>query len=250
MVEQNRLYWEAIAPGRLGESIEFLRSGGSALTDDELALIGDPTGLRVLQLACSVGDESLTLARNGAQVTAVDLAEGHLRTGRQKAAALGVKINFLRQDMMALAPELAGFDRVLISGGGLCWVPDLDRWAVDVAGRLTPGGRIVISEHHPLWEVLTVNGENSLLVSADYFGQGRDGYTDPMKAPQVTWGSTAELPEHRSFVWGIGAVVTALVAAGLMIESLREWAAPDMYPGLGTVADRIPSAYLLSAARP
>lgn len=205
----------------------------------------------MLQLACSVGDEALTLARDGAEVTAVDFAAGHLQTGRQKAAALGVTINFIQQDMMNLPAELSGFDRALISGGGLCWVPDLDRWAVDLAGRLTSGGRVLISEHHPLWEVLTVTGENALTISGDYFGNGRDGYADPLKAPQVTWGgSAAELPEHRSFVWGIGRVATALVSAGLVINSLQEIAPPDMYPGLGSVADNIPSAYLLCATRP
>jgi SAM-dependent methyltransferase len=249
IVEQNHRYWDAIAPQRRGEPIGFFRGGGSALNDHEWSVIGDPHGLRVLQLAAGVGDESISLARRGAEVTAIDLAEAHLQTGREKAAALGAAVDYQQQDMMALPAELTGFDRVLISYGGLCWIPDLDRWAADLAGRLLPDGRVVISEHHPLWEVLSVAGDNRLAVSGDYFGFGRHGYADRLKAPQVTWRSEDPLPEHTSFVWGIGSVVTALLAAGLRIIALEEFADPEMYPGLGPTADLIPSSYLLCAQR-
>jgi hypothetical protein len=44
---------------------------------------------------------------------------------------------------------------------------------------------LVISEHHPLWEIGTVRGPGELAVNGDYVGIGRDGHTDPLKAPQV-----------------------------------------------------------------
>jgi SAM-dependent methyltransferase len=246
VVGDNRRYWEALAPARLGESVAALRSGAAVFNEHELAAVGDVRGRRVLQLACSVGDEALTFARMGAEVTAVDLAPSHLATGRAKADALGLDVDFREQNMMSLSPDITGFDVVFISWGGLCWVPDLDAWARSVAGRLNPSGLLVVSEHHPLWEVLTVADRDRLSVTGDYFTPDRAGYADPLKAPEIT--RTLGVPDlpHQSFVWSIGNLISAVLTAGLTIRSFQEFPVADMYPGLNH-ADRIPATYLLTA---
>jgi SAM-dependent methyltransferase len=247
VVSQNREYWEHLAPHRPGLPVEFFLDGSSALNQDELVAAGEVQGRRVLQLACSVGDEALTFAQRGADVTAVDIAPSHLASGRAKAEALGLDVAFVEQDMMTLDPQLTGFDLIYISWGGLCWATSISDWTRLVAARLNPGGQLVISEHHPLWEVLTVRSDGLLSVSGDYFDVGRDGYSDPLKAPQITRRlGVPDLP-HRSYVWSIGSVVTAVLEAGLTLKSLREFPDPDMYPGLGDQAVDIPATYLLVA---
>jgi SAM-dependent methyltransferase len=246
VLAQNKAYWEALAGHRPGQPIEFFERGGSALNEDELAAVGEIRGRRVLQLACSTGDEALTLARLGADVTAVDIAPTHVETARGKAEALHLGIDFIEGDMMRLEPAIRGFDLVFISWGGLCWAPSVDAWARSVADRLNPGGRLVISEHHPLWEVLTVTESGGLIVSSDYFGTGRDGYVDPRKAPEITRRLGVPPVPHRSFVWSIASVVTAVLAAGLTIRSLREFPEAEMYAGLAE-ATNLPATYLLTA---
>jgi hypothetical protein len=97
--------------------------------------------------------------------------------------------------------------------------------------------------------VLTVTGPGGLTVSGDYFGSGRDGYSDPLKAPQITQQVGVPDVPHRSYVWSIGRVVSAALAAGLRIRSLQEFPEVDMYPGLGVPASDLPATYLLSAVR-
>lgn len=247
VVEQNREYWELLAPHRRGEPVEFFRAGRSALTDAELDLVGDVRGRRVLQLAGSVGDEGLTFAQRGADVTVVDIAPSHLETGRAKAAALGLSVTFIEQNMMRLDPDITGFDIVYISSGGICWAPSISDWATLVAGRLNDGGLLVVQEHHPLWEVLTVRGAGELSVTGDYFTAVRDGYIDPLKAPQVTQELGALEVPPRSYVWSIGSLTSALLTAGFTIRSLQEFPEPDMYPGLGEHSPSLPATYLLAA---
>lgn len=249
VISQNKEYWELLAPHRRGEPVEFFGDGGSALSDAELAAIGDVQGLRVLQLAGAVGDEGLTFAQRGAQVTVVDIAPSHLETGRAKAQALGLSVTFVEQDMMTLEPTITGFDIVYISAGGVCWAPSISDWASLVAGRLNAGGLLVIREHHPLWEVLTVREQGVLSVTGDYFNAARDGYDDPLKAPQVTRQLGVPKVPNRSYVWNIGCIVSALLEAGFTIRSLQEFPEADMYPGLGDPALNIPATYLLTAAR-
>ncbi|MBP2383633.1 class I SAM-dependent methyltransferase [Brachybacterium sacelli] len=249
VVRQNSKYWELLAPHRRGEPVDFFREGGSALTEAELAAIGDVQGRRVLQLAGSIGDEGLTFAQRGADVTVVDIAPSHLETGRAKASALGLSVDFIEQDMMSLDPDITGFDIVYISSGGICWAPNLSDWAALVADRLNDGGLLVVQEHHPLWEVLTVRGLGELSVTGDYFNAGWDGYDDQSKAPQVTRVLGVPDAPHRSYVWSVGSLTSALVTAGFTIRSLQEFPELDMYSGLGERASSIPATYLLAATR-
>lgn len=255
VVSQNKEYWELLAPHRLGEPVGFFENGGSALTADETAAIGEVRGRRVLQLDCSVGDEALTFAQRGAEVTAVDIAPSHIATGRAKAEALGLRVDFIEQDMMTLDPAITGFDVIYISWGGICWAPSITDWARLVSARLNPDGLLAISEHHPLWEVLTVSGDGILTVSGEYFGNGREGaprtqgYPDPLKAPEITQRIGSPDVPHRSYVWNIGSVVSAVLAAGLTLRSLQEFPSSDMYPELGERTESIPATYLLTARR-
>lgn len=116
-----------------------------------------------------VGNESLTFAMLGARVTAVDISPTHLANGQTKAVQLGLDVDFREGDMCALGPGLNGFDLICISGGGICWVPDLDSWARTVHDRPSPDGRVIICEHHPLWETLSV-ADRSRATSASRSG--------------------------------------------------------------------------------
>ena len=53
---------------------EFLK-GKSSLNEIELNLLGDVRGKSILHLQCHFGQDSLSLARLGAQVTGVDLSD-------------------------------------------------------------------------------------------------------------------------------------------------------------------------------
>jgi SAM-dependent methyltransferase len=245
--QQNARYWEAIAAHRPGEPVEFFLAGGRAVSDEELAVIGDPAGKRVLHLASAVGNEAITFAQLGATVTAVDISPTHVAAGRAKAAAVGVRVDFAVADMTALPAEIDRFDIIYISWGGLCWVPDIDEWARDVARRLSEGGLLVIAEHHPLWEVLSVTGPGQLTVSRSYFEPARTFFRDIRKAPQAEQELDQPLPAATSFAWGLGAVVSAVLGAGLRLTSLREYPDSDLYPGLGETGLAIPAIYILAA---
>jgi len=247
----NRRGWNAIAPRRPGQPAAFFAAGGLDLDDDELRLVGDLHGRRVLQLACSSGDQVLSFANLGADATGIDIADVAIDAARAKAAEAGIRARFQRADVYDLPAGLTGFDLVAISAGGLCWMPDLDGFARVVADRLAPGGAVLVAEHHPLWEVLAVAGENRLAVSTDYFGRSTPviGDLDDAKRPVGARGRT-DVPEFRSFLWPVGDVVTALLGAGLRIDALVERPDPEMWSGLGDAGARLPATYLVRAVQP
>ena len=73
----------------------------------------------VLDLACGEGTFAVAMANRGLRVTGVDLSPGMLEIARQRAATVGVRVKFLRQDMRSLS--LRGrFDLVT------CWFDSLN----------------------------------------------------------------------------------------------------------------------------
>lgn len=252
IVQRNARRWEAMAAHRRGMPVAEFRAGVSPLWPEELALLGDLRGKRVLHLACAVCDEGIAMAMQGAQVTGVDIAETHIRTGREKAAELGVAIDLRVGNMMQLDDDFRDVDLAYISSGGICWIPDLDDWLAGVRMALRPDGRLLIMEHHPLWETLGVIGERQLTVLRDYFERRSLPALPGPAAAKAAIGVAQTAGDDNvlhSYVWGIGAVVSALLRNGFRIAALQEFPDSPMYGGLGDASDCIPSVYLLMAER-
>ncbi|HEX5013920.1 MAG TPA: class I SAM-dependent methyltransferase [Candidatus Limnocylindrales bacterium] len=197
------------------------------LSDHEREEIGDVRGLSVLHLQCHFGIDSLSWARLGANVTGADFSQAAIDLATKTAAEIGLgdQARFVRSDLFELPNVLEGeFDLVYTSRGVLGWMPDIRRWAEVVAHFVRPGGRFYITEIHPIAQVFENEGvapgelqlvypywEHRAPLAFDNIGS----YADP-DAP-VT------VPKEFGWDHGLGEIVTALIEAGLRIESLREY---------------------------
>jgi predicted kinase/SAM-dependent methyltransferase len=245
----NRESWNRIASRRDGRPAAFFRDGGSTLEAYERELAGDVTGKRVLHPACSVGDEVLSWANLGADAIGADISDAAIGKARRKATGAGVLAEFHCADMFDLPAELTDLDLIYLSWGAICWAPDLDVLAGIIVERLRPRGSVLICDHHPLWEVLTVRGENQLAVTRDYFGRGTPGSSpDETKQPRGARGEP-EAPAFAAFVWPVSDVVMSLVRAGLRLDAFFEAAEPAIYPDLGNAAVHLPAYYAVKATK-
>lgn len=99
MMQEAKLFWEQRYAERLsrkrGQAGQFLKQ-----------LVLDLPPQRVLELGCSTGDDSLWLAEQGWQVTAVDISEHAIQTARRLAqeAGLAKQIAFLACDLSNTLP--------------------------------------------------------------------------------------------------------------------------------------------------
>ena len=238
ITEANRAGWNEIAGRREGRPIAEFRAGAVSLDDFERDLAGDVTGRRVLQLACSYGDEVLSWANLGARAIGVDISDVAVEHARRRAAEAGIAADFRRADMFDLPADLTGLDLIYLSWGAICWVPDLAVFAGILAQRLRPGGSVLLCDHHPVWEVLAVRGENHLAVAGDYFGREKPTTgQDDAKRPIGARGEPGA-PALTPFVWPVSDVVMALVRAGLRLDAFFETPVEALYDGRGPAAAR------------
>jgi len=240
--EDNRLSWNEATRAHnshKGDQARFFREGGSTLRPEEIGLLGDVRGLRLVHLLCNSGQDTLGLARLGADVTGVDISDEAIAFARTLAADAGIPATFHRADVFDWLADAARrgarYDVAYCSYGVVHWISDLDAWAAGIAAALAPGGRFVLVDFHPAERMFNRDWNHvgayfpSERERVDTKEQGVIDYvarTPGRLTPFAYEAGVVGFQNPRQchlFLWGLGEIVTAIARAGLCLEELREY---------------------------
>jgi ubiquinone/menaquinone biosynthesis C-methylase UbiE len=136
-----RASWMA---GDFGE-IARLNSQGA---EDFITRLNLKPGMKVLDIACGTGNQSIPAARTGAQVTGLDIAPNLLEQARQRAASENLKIDFIEGDAEKLPYPAGQFD-VVLSMFGAMFAPRPEVVASELKRVCRPGGLIAMGNWTP-----------------------------------------------------------------------------------------------------
>lgn len=106
---------------------------------------GLPPGCDVLDAACGTARHGVEIARRGHRLTGVDRSPHMLEKARAKLP----DATFLDGELEALPVPDAAFDAV-VCGLALVHLPRLEAVMAEFARVLRPGGRLIISDVHPM----------------------------------------------------------------------------------------------------
>ena len=115
MKESRKEHWEAFWTEADGLSLDDVYDNGGRILR-EIFAVGDPAGLRVLEVGAGTGRDSVALARAGAEVITLDYAPRSLELIRQAATAADVEIGMVGGDGLALPFADGSFDLVFHQG--------------------------------------------------------------------------------------------------------------------------------------
>lgn len=251
MHDQNRRSWNAITPvhnSHKRDQAAFLRDGGSTLFPDEVELLGDLEGKRVVHLQCNCGQDTLSMAAAGADVTGIDISDDAIAFARQLSVDSGIDAKFERSDVFDWFDRTEErFDIAFASYGTIGWLCDLDRWARGVAKVLDPGGRLVFLEFHPLVWSYTKDGtlgDSYFISEAIREDGGVNDYVETQLAPSGFEPGVRDFrnPERAvSFQWTVAQIVQSLIDAGMRLDVLREYPYANgcrVFDGMTELPDR------------
>ena len=106
--------------------VEGWKNGKNSLTEIELREVGDVKGKSLLHLQCHFGQDTLSWARLGAQVTGCDLSENAIEYARQLATETGLDARFICCNVYDLAEHLdEQFVIVFSDSGVVCSLHEL-----------------------------------------------------------------------------------------------------------------------------
>jgi ubiquinone/menaquinone biosynthesis C-methylase UbiE len=130
--------------GDFGIIARMIERGGDEFVDS----IGIKPGMKVLDVACGTGNTAIPEAKNGADVTGVDIATNLLEQARARAEAEGLSIKFDEGDVEALQYEDDSFDAVVTMFGAM-FAPRPDVTASEMKRVCKPGGFIAMGNWTP-----------------------------------------------------------------------------------------------------
>ena len=107
------------------------------------ALLEPRPGMKVLDVGCGTGNQSLKLAQHGCEVTGIDIASNMLREAVRKSEAHGIPVNFHLMDCLQMDFPENSFDAA-ISMAAFEFISDPTRAYREIRRIVKPGGLIVI----------------------------------------------------------------------------------------------------------
>ena len=217
--------WTRIHETSAFYDLEDFRQGGIRLQPYEVEEVGDVAGQDLLHLQCHFGIDTLAWARLGARVTGADFSAAAVELATRLAGELELDARFIRSDLYDLPDALeADFDIVYTSRGVLGWLPDIARWARVVSHFLKPGGTFYITEIHPVAQAFENEGVAPGELRLQYpYWEHPEPLAFEVAGSYADRSAAVTTPTEYGWDHSLGEIVTALIDAGLRIESLREF---------------------------
>jgi len=219
----NRAAWDERVGIHLDSAFydnDSFRAGRSSLRPFELAEVGPVAGKTLVHLQCHFGQDTLSWARLGAEVTGLDFSGDAVGAARQLAADIAVAAEFVEANVFDAVEALGGrqFDIVYTGLGALVWLPDMPRWASVVAALVKPGGFLYLAEFHPVADIFA---HESLLADHDYFTRPQ-GSRFESSGTYTDWDAATQANVNYEWTHPVSSVVSALLDAGLRLDLLHE----------------------------
>ncbi len=175
-------------------------------------------GRAVLELGCGTGKNTELLAATCREVTAIDVSGGMLAIARERITPAHVQ--FVEQDICTTWPVPDASIDLVVSNLVLEHVQDLRPVYAEAARVLRKGGKLYLSELHPMRQLRGTQAR----------------FTDS------TSGETVQVP---AFHHSVSEFVNTALASGFTLRALGEWLEDDAVAG---APPRILTVYLVRSA--
>ncbi len=217
MSKEAKRWWEANGRAYQDEcriSVDVHYGSGSP-NESDLGLIGSVAGKRVLEIGCGGAQCSVAFAKQGAIVTAVDIAASELEYAQELAAQNKVSITFHQLNVENLSPIADESQDIVFSACALPYVDDLLSCFREVRRVLKEEGLFVFSQGHPVFGL--VNPE-TLVLEKSYFETGK-----------IVLGENSDVPFATNYRT-VSDIFNLLADAGFIVQRIIEPDSREKYP--------------------
>lgn len=182
------------------------------IPESQLDVLGDVTGLDVVELGCGTAYFSAWLAKRGARPVGVDPTPAQLATAREMQREFGLDFPLVAAVGEAVPLPDASFDLALSEYGASIWA-DPYKWIPEAARLLRPGGRLIFLRNSTILVLCqTIEPPVGEQLQRPQFGLHR-----------IDWLDTGEVEFHL----GHGDWIDLLRASSFDVERLIELYAPE-----------------------
>ena len=179
-LEINKTAWNKRTPIHIKSNFynnEKFKTSGKSLHSIELDAIGNIKNKTILHLQCHFGQDSISLAKLGAQVTAIDFSNIAINEAKKLAKEMKIDVTFIEENVLELNLQKK-YDIIFSSYGVIGWLPNLNAWGKSISKHLKRGGLFLLTEFHPFLEMTKDNGYDYFYNSKPDIEIEKGSYTD------------------------------------------------------------------------
>ncbi len=205
----NRASWDTVAGTTKGRTA-LPHYGPLCPGEDELRLLGDVCGKRIVEIGCGDGQSLAWLAAHGAhELCGLDLSSQQISNASALCREQNIEAS-LHCSPMEQDPGIAHdhYD-IALSLFALGWSVNLDASLGHIVNYLRPGGILVFSWEHPFYRCLKSKNKQ-LLVESSYSDEG------PIES--MSWNGGPIVMHGRT----LSTFLNSAIASGLRIEQVLE----------------------------
>lgn len=245
-----RSAWDRVAlvyQQRQAIATDSAHYGPWAPLENELRLLGDVAGLRILEIGCGGGQCSIAFAKQGAIVTGLDLSDVQLQFARDLAAQEQATVRFVQGAADNLSRFGSGEWDVVFGVYAFHYVAQMPAALSECCRVLRPGGLLLFSLDHPFRDCFLDDQDDEMTIyaSRSYFERGA------MRWRFSDTGVTMVSYHHTVAQWS-----DMLHSAGFVLRRLLEPAPPlalldELWPVDGALASlrNIPQTIIFMAEK-
>lgn len=208
MLEINKAGWDDVADQYFG-ILALPKYGPYAPTEDELNLLGDVVGKKILEIGCGSGHSLLYMASKGAEeIWGIDLSTTQVNYTKELLEENKLKGTIKQMAMEDMVDLPRNHFDIVFSIYALGWTVDIARTVSNIYEKLKNGGKFIFSWEHPIQSRLEYDGEKINYVQS-YNSEG---------SYEVNWRGVPVIMHHRK----VSTILNELSKAGFYIEKVLE----------------------------
>ncbi len=234
------------AQQRIGTSA--VHYGPLAPDEVTLQILGNVADRHILEIGCGGGQNCIVLARQGAHTVGVDLSDAQIEFARHLARQEQVTVELRQGDAADLSFLAEGSQDWILAVYVFPYIEDAVAVLHECARLLRPGGRLILSQDHPIracyWDEDAE--DEGVLPARSYFDE------QPMR-----WSFADTGAPMRTYHRPLGTWLKMLHEQGLQIIALHEFSAPDDWADdpwadeyTSEIAIHLPQTMILIAQKP
>jgi SAM-dependent methyltransferase len=174
-------------------------------------------GKKVANLCGSNGRKAVPLALLGAEVTVFDISEENRKYALELAASANTTLEYIVTDIYDIDLRKYGgyFDILYLEGGILHYFGDLEIFMTTLYGLLNDGGKMILSDFHPLGRCILSHGE------VNYFDT-------ELKNGDVVYKGSFDKEDQQDFpnvsirLYTLSDIINSVVASGFRLRKFDE----------------------------
>ena len=187
--------------------------GPLAATENELHLIHNLSGGKVLELGCGSGHTLSYLweNKNAGELWGLDFSEEQIRCTQEFLGEKNISAKLFLSSMDENPGIPEDYFDLIVSIYSLGWAPDLSKTLALVHSYLKPGGNFIFSWEHPVYQSLSYEADvEKYALENSYLNEG------PVLHP--SWRGVEIVINHRK----LSTYLNSIVQSGLAIEQIIE----------------------------